>query len=153
MAAEIFESLPTSKDGLISQEEFIDGLSKLPHSQLKLNSGSWKKAFNSYDKDKNKKIDFFQFLSQVMERKEETDDYCEGLEKVFDMLDKDGSSNLSFQIFKSVFRERNHLLNDQKMIGCWKELLELMDNDGQISFEEFKNGMTTLLEKRSQDIF
>ena len=65
-----------------------------------------------------------------MERKEETDDYCEGLEKVFDMLDKDGSSNLSFQIFKSVFRERNHLLNDQKMIGCWKELLELMDNDG-----------------------
>jgi len=69
------------------------------------------------------------------------------------MMDTDGSSLISFQEFKSVFRDSNHLLADEKMLNCWKELLELMDHGAGFSFDEFKNGVIVLLEKRSNTIF
>jgi len=48
----------------------------VPNSQLKLSSGAWKRAFNSMQLDKNNRVDFREFLSQVYEKKAEIDDYC-----------------------------------------------------------------------------
>ena len=92
----------------------------------------------SVDIDNNGVIDYNEFLTATMDRDKIASK--KNLEFTFKNFDKDGSGKISLNEIKSIFNNPN--IKDDNVFE--KLLLEADDNnDGEISFEEFK----TIMEK------
>ncbi len=59
------------------------------------------------------------------------------------MIDCDKSGTISFEEFRSVFREGDYLFSDDKMRDMWFRMLDGVNpnNDGTMSYQHFKDAM------------
>merc|ERR1712083_673687 len=67
-----------------------------------------------FDKDKSGRIDFHEFLEIMITKMSETDQK-EALDEAFELFDKDGDKEISFDDLKAVAIELNENMTDEEL--------------------------------------
>jgi calcium-dependent protein kinase len=90
----------------------------------------------SVDTDKNGTIDYNEFLTATMDKEKLTSKI--NLELAFKSFDRDGSGKINLNEIKAIFN--NSTVKDEKI---FESMIKEADNnnDGEISFDEFKTLM------------
>ena len=96
------------------------------------------------DKNRNGVVDYTEFLTAAADKSQLLTDA--NLRFAFNMFDKDQSGAVSKAELKAVF-ETSEQKDDEFWNGVFEEVD--VDGDGEISFEEFKTCMTSVLRKES----
>mmetsp|Transcript_21379 Transcript_21379/g.19450 ORF Transcript_21379/g.19450 Transcript_21379/m.19450 type:complete len:171 (-) Transcript_21379:22-534(-) len=91
------------------------------------------------DKDGDGSIDFDEFLD-MMTAKMSDKDSKEGIQKVFNLFDDDGTGKISLRNLKRVAKELGETMSDAELL----EMIERADTDGdgEINVDEFYSIMT-----------
>ncbi|KAH6555086.1 hypothetical protein KP509_1Z282400 [Ceratopteris richardii] len=130
----MFNMMDTTKNGMLSFEEFKTGLRKLG-SQLAENE--IQQLMEAADVDKNGYLDYGKFAALTVQlQRMDTDEY---LRKAFSHFDKDANGFIDVS-------ELKHALNEELGPGDEGLIHDIMhevdtDKDGQISYEEFASMM------------
>ena len=134
---DIFQSLDTNGDGVLSREEIYEGY------RLTLGDVEAKKEveriMKEIDIDGNGTIDYNEFVMAATNRQKMLNK--EKLEATFKIFDKDGNGSISKEEIKSLLCARSE---DKKIID---EIMKEVDSngDGEISLNEFKEMMKKLV--------
>jgi len=134
---EIFQSLDTNGDGVLSKEEIYEGY------RLTLGDVEAKKEveriMKEVDIDNSGTIDYNEFVMAATNRQKMLNK--EKLENTFKIFDKDGNGSISKEEIKSLLCARSE---DKKII---EEIMKEVDSngDGEISLNEFKEMMKKLV--------
>ena len=110
----------------------------------------WKSILGSLDTDQDRRLDYNEFLSAATNRVKLLND--ENLKMAFQVLDKNGDGKVSAQELQETFAT-SVLNKDQLQMPIsddfWEQLVAEVDKDqnGFISFEEFKETMLEIIEK------
>jgi len=128
---DIFISMDVDNDGVISNEEFLNGLRNLEISE---NDEEIKKIFQKMDTDKSKKINYSEFITAAIDKKFLINK--EKLKEIFDNFDQDKDGKISFDEFKKALKTDGI---DNRAFDDLKDEFEICDsnNDGFIEYEEF----------------
>jgi calcium-dependent protein kinase len=145
---EIFMSLDIDDDGVISQEEFIQGLKDL---RVNTDNEDIQNIFQMMDTNKSKKINYSEFLTASVNKK-----FLKTsgkLREVFDYFDKDKSGSISFEEFKEALTIDG--IDSRCFSDLRKEFEEADTNkDGIIQFVEFvdhiNNCTDRIIQKRKK---
>ena len=133
---EIFMLFDIDNDGVISQEEFTQGLQNL---KIKTEDDEFKKIFDMMDSDKSKRINYSEFISASIDKK-----FLESsgkLREVFDSFDKDKNGKISYNEFKEAMNIDG--IDNRSFLILKKEFDEAdINKDGFIDFEEFNQHIT-----------
>ena len=132
---ETFISMDENADGKLSRQELINGYSILGITSNDVEA-EIDKIMNSVDVDHSGYIDYSEFIVAVMNKRKLLSE--ENLKKAFDVFDKDGSGSISTNEVKGILG-----VGKQVSENIWKDLIKEVDqnNDGSVSFDEFKNMM------------
>ncbi len=134
---EIFQSLDTNGDGVLSREEIYEGYRQtLGDVEAKKEV---ERIMNEIDMDQNGTIDYNEFVMAATNRQKMLQK--EKLEATFKIFDKDGNGSISKEEIKSLLCARS---DDKKIID---EIIKEVDSngDGEISLNEFKEMMKKLV--------
>ena len=98
------------------------------------------------DTDKNGFIDYSEFLTAAYDKHKLITE--PNLRKVFNLFDADGDGCISCDEIKKVFRGGAVAQKDE---AVWEQIMTEVDvnRDGLISYDEFKNAMFDVLDKRA----
>ena len=134
---EIFQSLDTNGDGVLSREEIYEGYRQtLGDVEAKKEVD---RIMSEIDIDQNGTIDYNEFVMAATNRQKMLQK--EKLEATFKIFDKDGNGSISKEEIKSLLCTRS---DDKKVID---EIIKEVDSngDGEISLNEFKEMMKKLV--------
>ncbi|WVZ10921.1 hypothetical protein V8G54_015451 [Vigna mungo] len=141
---EMFISMDTDNNGIITFEELKTGLPKLG---TKISESEVKQLMEAADVDGNGTIDYIEFITATMHmNRMEREDH---LYKAFEYFDNDRSGYITMEELESALKKYN--MGDEKTI---KEIISEVDtdNDGRINYEEFvammRKGNPDLVTKR-----
>ncbi|XP_027914242.1 calcium-dependent protein kinase 3-like [Vigna unguiculata] len=141
---EMFKSMDTDNNGIITFEEMKTGLPKLG---TKISESEVRQLMEAADVDGNGTIDYIEFITATMHmNRMEREDH---LYKAFEYFDKDRSGYITMEELESALKKYN--MGDDKTI---KEIISEVDtdNDGRINYEEFvammRKGNPDLVTKR-----
>ncbi|XP_022631429.1 calcium-dependent protein kinase 3 isoform X2 [Vigna radiata var. radiata] len=141
---EMFKSMDTDNNGIITFEELKTGLPKLG---TKISESEVKQLMEAADVDGNGTIDYIEFITATMHmNRMEREDH---LYKAFEYFDKDRSGYITMEELESALKKYN--MGDEETI---KEIISEVDtdNDGRINYEEFvammRKGNPDLVTKR-----
>ena len=133
-----FKEWDKNGDGVLSKEEIIDGYRKTYGT---VDENEIENMIKSIDLDGNGVIDYNEFLACSINKdkilKKENLEYC------FNAFDSDGSGKISLDEIRAIFNRGNRETNDNEDIEAFKKIIKEADEneDGEISFDEFKNLM------------
>lgn len=134
---EIFQSLDTNGDGVLSREEIFEGYRQtLGDVEAKKEVD---RIMTEIDIDKSGTIDYNEFVMAATNRQKMLNK--EKLEATFNIFDKDGNGSISKDEIKSLLCARS---DDKKLLD---EIIKEVDSngDGEISLNEFKEMMKKLV--------
>ncbi len=135
---EIFSAMDENNDGMLSKEEISKGYEK--HFGVQIEDEEVDKIFDAIDTDGSGAIDYSEFLMATMNESQLLSK--ENLKRAFKMFDKDNSGTIS----RDEIREA---LGDMEEEIAEKIISEVdVNNDGEISFEEFETMMTSLVSNK-----
>ncbi len=134
---EMFQSLDTNGDGVLSREEIYEGYRQtLGDVEARKEVD---RIMDEIDMDKNGTIDYNEFVLAATNRQKLLNK--EKLESTFKIFDKDGNGTISKEEIKSLLCAKT---DDKKLID---EIVKEVDQngDGEISLNEFKEMMKKLV--------
>jgi len=131
---EAFAMFDVNKDGSIEAKELKQVFLQLGQ---RVTSSEIKEMIKSVDGDENGAIDFDEFLTLM--RKSICDPDIE-LRRAFDVFDKDKSGSISRDELKSLMDSLGQKLSESELDQIMNTVDE--NNDGEISFQEFKQMMS-----------
>ncbi|KAL4466461.1 hypothetical protein ABPG73_019079 [Tetrahymena malaccensis] len=131
-----FKQLDTDGDGMLSQEELLNGYKKIMSAVQA--EEEVKKIMNQVDKNKSGKIDYSEFVMATCNRQNMLSK--EKLQMAFKMFDKDNNGSLTVDEIRKLFN--SHIQDDEVIKDIIKEVDK--NQDGQISFAEFRDMMLSL---------
>lgn len=129
---EIFASMDKNNDGMLSKEEIRDGYEE--HFGIPIDEEEIERMFKVIDVDGSGAIDYSEFLMATMSEQQLLSK--DKLKRAFKMFDKDGSGTISKEEIKEALGSIDEEMAE-KMISEVD-----IDNDGEISFEEFEKMMS-----------
>lgn len=159
---EIFKSFDKNCDGILSKEELIQGYSML-HGSIDRANIEVEQILARVDINGNGTIDYTEFLAANMQLSELLTN--EKLQAAFNLFDIDQNGRITIEEIKSLLGGGGlpvAVMGDNFMLGnstdqpnqqysneIWKELMGEGDanDDGEITFEEFKQMMKKMLHK------
>ena len=147
----IFFAFDKNGDGKLSKEEFVKGLSNNNNNlTLILKSDSTIDGLlKNIDSDNNGYIGFEEFLiASVNKEKILTE---KNLKMAFDVFDRDKSGKISHNELKYILGEYN--VNAKEHL--WQKMIQQIDlnQDGQISYEEFHKMMMDIINNKNKRLF
>ena len=112
----------------------------------------WQKLIDSIDMNKDGQIEWDEFITAATNRYRLVMNE-ENLKTAFNILDIDGNGTISLEELKLCFSYSDLDNEDINEENLWQKMLADIDTDqdGNISFDEFKNHMLILIEKGSFD--
>jgi calcium-dependent protein kinase len=136
----IFNDMDMDNDGVISRDEFSEGLKT---SNLK-NNKELMELFDKIDTDQSKKINFSEFITGAIDKKFFSSK--EKLLEVFMNYDDNKDGKISLKEFEKVMKMDG--IDDQTFEQLKKEFEDAdYDNNGYIDYEEFLNYITKSRDK------
>ena len=138
----IFRQLDTDGNGTLSYEEIKQGFNKY-YGENKISEKEFNDIMNAIDKDKNKCIEYEEFIAATINLDMLLSDKY--LRLAFNSYDKDGSQLLSVDEIKKALG----LIEGNEDNDVIKNIIKEIDlnGDGQISFDEFKQLMLKVVKK------
>ena len=138
----IFRQLDTDGNGTLSYEEIKQGFNKY-YGENKISEKEFNDIMNAIDKDKNKCIEYEEFIAATINLDMLLSDKY--LRLAFNSYDKDGSQLLSVDEIKKALG----LIEGNEDNEVIKNIIKEIDlnGDGQISFDEFKQLMLKVVKK------
>jgi calcium-dependent protein kinase len=135
----IFMEFDIDSDGRLNKEELTKGLHRVMTPIEATNEVN--RMMEIIDVDGNGFIEYEEFLRATMDRNKLLT--TENLKIVFDMFDKDRSGKITPDELKQILGKDSDISND-----VWNQMVKEIDEneDGEISFEEFRKMMDKLLE-------
>jgi len=131
----IFIEMDKDCDGEISKKEFSEGIQSL--KLMDQNSEEIQKLFKIMDTNKNKNINYSEFIAASIDKKFFNNQ--EKLLEVFESLDTSKDGKISYNEFKTVINSNKNFRDDSFDI-LKKEFEEIdLNKDGTIDYEEFVN--------------
>ncbi|KMZ60204.1 Calcium-dependent protein kinase 3 [Zostera marina] len=130
---EMFKSIDTDNNGMITLDELKAGLPKLG---TKLSESEVMQYMEAADVDGNGSVDYMEFISATMHMNRMERE--EHLYKAFEYFDGDRSGYITIEELEQALTKYN--MGDEKTI---KEIIAEVDtdNDGRINYEEFTTMM------------
>lgn len=118
-----------NRDGTISKEELIEGYQVMQGLEREVAEREAKKIMDEVDMDKNGQIEYNEFLSVMLKRKQMLSE--EKLERSFKLFDKDGDGHISSAELQAIIGNEQDL-NAQDLEGnqIWKNLISEADENG-----------------------
>lgn len=137
-----FKALDKNSDGKLSREELIEGYRQILGDMAE---DEVDRILKSADSDGSGEIDYSEWIVATTDKKRLLTD--EKLMVAFKVFDKDGGGSISSTEIKDVLGVGKNI--DEKV---WNEIIGEVDpnGDGEISFPEFKQMMTKLMEVEIQ---
>ena len=129
---ETFCTMDINKDGSLTLEEVKNSLKKY------MNENDIEKAFKVIDINNSNKIEYTEFISSLISKKEFLKE--EKLLEIFKTLDKDGNGTISKEEIKNVLNGQDLDENDIKQFILKFDL----NGDGKIDYYEFVSNMNNL---------
>lgn len=127
----IFNEMDVDNDGVISKEEFCNGLK---NSNYFKSNNEIDKLFKMIDTDNSKKINFSEFIAATVDKK--FFDSKEKLLEVFQNFDRDNNGKISFDEFQKVLNMEG--IDNNAFADLKKEFAAADYNgDGFIEYDEF----------------
>ncbi|KAF9465904.1 calmodulin-like protein [Collybia nuda] len=133
---EAFSLFDKDKDGTISSHELGTVMRSLGQNPTE---AELQDMINEVDIDRNGIIDFDEFLALMVKQSKEGDEE-EEMRLAFEVFDKDGSGSISVAELKQVMESLGENLTTHEINEMIREADE--NNDGEISFAEFKKMMS-----------
>jgi calcium-dependent protein kinase len=132
----IFKTLDTNNDGVISKSELIIGMKNIDQF---VSEEEVKALMDRIDNNHNQGIDYTEFVAAAIDRNSVLTDIK--IRKCFRQFDKDNSGKISLKEFK-VMLQGNNVISDE----VWASLIKDIDVnlDGEIEFDEFKQMLIQL---------
>jgi calcium-dependent protein kinase len=133
-----FKALDKNSDGKLSREELIDGYRK---TMGDLAEDEVDRIIKAADTDGSGEIDYSEWIVASIDKKRLLTD--DKLKIAFNVFDRDGGGSISPQEIKETLGVGKKI--DERV---WNDIVKEVDpnGDGQISFDEFKQMMTKLLD-------
>jgi calcium-dependent protein kinase len=143
---DVFMLFDQNGDGRLSKDELLTGITKITTERKIIND--FDILIDTMDTDKNGFIEFEEFVRASIDKEKLLTE--KNLKLAFDRFDKDKSGGISSNELKCILGGSNLQTKDI----VWKSIIQEIDEngDGQISFEEFKNMMNTVILKNQIDI-
>lgn len=153
----IFERFDRNGDGFLDLSEFRDKMEIVQH-ELDDFTGThmdWQKLLEDIDTDKDGRIDYGEFISAAFDSSKVIND--ENLKIAFKLLDSDENGYIDANELKRVFSHSNlggipsNRLNLPE--NFWDRMIAKADTDqdGKVSFKEFKDHMLQIVQKSCID--
>jgi calcium-dependent protein kinase len=141
---QIFIKLDTSRDGTLSLQEIQEGMNLITGSD-KGGMKDYVELMKSLDKDGDGSIDYTEFITGAIDKATLLN--VDNLTAAFKLLDADNSGTISIEELKHGFDSHG-----EKDDEIWKEIMAEADKnkDGQISFEEFTEVMSSLMKMKTK---
>ncbi len=138
----MFLQLDENGDGTLSIDEIENGMHKIM-GNLQGDPDDYKEMMRNLDLDGNGVVDYSEFITAAIDKLSVLNQ--ENLRAAFQMFDKDKSGTITIDELQAVFDGQG----GQQEEEVWKKVMEEVDTDGngEISFDEFLNGMTSMLKK------
>ena len=143
---DVFMLFDQNGDGRLSKDELLTGITKITTERKIIND--FDILIDTMDTDKNGFIEFEEFVRASIDKEKLLTE--KNLKLAFDRFDKDKSGGISSNELKCILGSSNLQTKDI----VWKSIIQEIDEngDGQISFEEFKNMMNTVILKNQINI-
>ena len=141
----MFKQWDTNNDGHLDQEELSQNMAEIV-SLFQMDEPDVVKIMQAADTDKNGYIDYSEFLTAAYDRQKLITE--PNLKKAFALFDADGDGSITRDEIKKVF---NGGAVAPKNEAVWEQIMTEVDvnRDGLISYDEFKNAMFDVLNKRA----
>ena len=138
---EIFQAMDKDKDGVLSKQELINGLSKFYGDRAFL-ADEIDQLLSNIDLNGNGVIDYCEFVTATADYQKLCTE--KNLKQAFEKFDLDGNGEITLD-------ELRQILGGDEDDENLKDLIKAVDKngDGQINFEEFKDMMITLYKRNS----
>lgn len=135
---DLFYNFDKDKDGRLTKEEIERGFKSAKFHQL--NEKEMQRLMDIIDMDCNGYIEYQEFIAATYDKKKILTEF--NLKKAFDMFDRDKSGKISSEELKLVLGGGNEE-ND----FVWEKIISEIDSDedGEISYDEFKTMMYNLI--------
>jgi calcium-dependent protein kinase len=140
-AVRLFNLIDNNTDGLITKNEFINGVSKYIKDNKQFDL---ERIFLIIDADNNNYIEYEEFVRAAIDKSIFTSE--EFLQFAFRFFDKDRNGEITIDEFKSIFFKDNQYTD--KINEILKIIIDEVDlnGDGMISYSEFKTMMKAILD-------
>jgi len=127
----------------LQRDEIHNGLQRV-FGDVKGKMKIFDDIMTALDRNCNGVIDYTEFLTAASNKESVLSD--ENLLFAFKMFDSDNNGTISRQELKKVFET-----SEKKDDELWNEIFNEvdLDGDGEITFEEFKRGMTSVINRDS----
>lgn len=136
---QVFMQLDTNKDGKLQYEELLQGYTDFYGYEFA--KEETERIFALVDTDLSGEIDFTEFVTATINRDRMLSD--DKLKRAFAIYDKDNSGSISVDEIKEILGVGKSISEE-----VWKQVVKEVDenDDGEVSFEEFKTMMIKLLQ-------
>jgi Ca2+-binding EF-hand superfamily protein len=144
----IFFAFDKNGDGKLSKEEFVTGLTNNNNNlnSLLKEDNNIKGLLKNIDQDNNGYIGFEEFLIASINKEKILTE--KNLKMAFNVFDRDKSGGISQNELKYILGEYN--VNAKEHL--WKKMIQQIDlnQDGQISYEEFRKMMMDVINNKNK---
>ncbi|EWS71123.1 calmodulin-domain kinase (macronuclear) [Tetrahymena thermophila SB210] len=140
--SQTFKQLDENGDGQLSKAEIMNGYKKVFGKNI--SEEEVNKIFDQIDVNQSGFIDYTEFITAVIDDSVFIED--EKLRKAFSLFDKDGDGYITQQEIQNVLGVGMDFDSE-----TWTKIVAEVDEngDGQVSFEEFKKIMQTLVKQET----
>ncbi|KAL4429783.1 hypothetical protein ABPG74_004420 [Tetrahymena malaccensis] len=140
--SQTFKLLDENGDGQLSKAEIMNGYKKVFGRNI--SEEEVNKIFDQIDVNQSGFIDYTEFITAVIDDSVFTEE--EKLRKAFSLFDKDGDGYITQQEIQNVLGVGMDFDSE-----TWTKIVAEVDEngDGQVSFEEFKKIMQTLVKQET----
>lgn len=132
-----FIKIDVNGDGVLSKEELVKGISKIPECKIK--EEDWDLAIQLMDSNNNGCIDYSEFIAGCMQSyvylKENN------LKQAFEYFDRDGNGTITLDELKESLCSDDMLLDEKELENIISEIDQ--NDDGKIDYNEFIEMMKT----------
>ena len=132
--------MDTNQDGMLQYDELCKGLTDLYGESYAVEECD--RIFKLVDVDQSGEIDFSEFVTASVNKNELLKD--EKLRAAFNVYDKDNSGSIQTDEIRDVLGVGKNITEE-----VWQQVVREVDEngDGEVSYEEFKMMMESLLSK------